>query len=56
MAESQIKKYNKILDDIKKAELFISSADDTIILDLSNPNSWLKYNELQYVNQMNGLF
>lgn len=56
LAESQIKKYNKILDDIKKAELFISSADDTIILDLSNPNSWLKYNELQYVNQMNGLF
>lgn len=56
LADSQLKKYNKILKDIEKAETFIASADDSIILDLSNPNSWINYNELLYVNQMNGLF
>lgn len=56
LAESQIIKYTKILDDIKKAENFILSAEDKTILDLSNPNSWIKYDELKYVNQMNGFF
>lgn len=56
LAESQIIKYTKILNDIKKAETFILSAEDKTILDLSNPNSWIKYDELKYVNQMNGLF
>ena len=56
LAESQIIKYTKILNDIKKAETFILSAEDKTILDLSNPNSWIKYDELKYVNQMNGFF
>ena len=56
LAESQIIKYTKILDDIKKAENFILSAEDKTILDLSNPNSWIKYDQLKYVNQMNGFF
>ena len=45
-----------IFNAYKKAENFILSAEDKTILDLSNPNSWIKYDELKYVNQMNGFF
>ena len=38
LAESQIIKYTKILDDIKKAENFILSAEDKTILDYRLPN------------------
>ena len=45
-----------LLESITKAELFILNASADIEKDITNPQSWLKYDELKYVEQMNGLF
>jgi hypothetical protein len=56
LVESQIFKYQKLLDDILKAETFISSINEAIMSELTDPTSWIKYQPLKYVNQMNGMF
>ena len=52
----EIKRYEKLLEDVKIAESFINSANKETINNLSNPNRWLDYDELKYVNKMNGLY
>ena len=56
LIDEQIDKYNNLLESITKAELFILNASKEIEKDITNPQSWLKYDELKYVEQMNGLF
>lgn len=56
LAEKEIAKYTKILDEINKAERFILSASDEVLFNLTIPTSWNNYKELQYINKMNGLF
>ena len=56
LAEKEIEKYTKLLEKIKEAKLFIESADDKEIFNLTNPLNWKFFSKLQYVNEMNGLF
>lgn len=56
LIDDQINTYNKLLDLITRAELFVMNAKGEVVKDIVNPQSWSKYNELKYVEQMNGLF
>lgn len=56
LIDTEINKYNELLSQIYKAEEFVTKAKGDLEKDLTNPGSWCKYNELKYVEQMNGLF
>lgn len=56
LIDDQINIYKKLLDSITDAELFIMNAKGQVVKDIANPQAWYKYDELKYVEQMNGLF
>ena len=56
LAEKQIAHIDSILEKTREALSFLAMAPKEIIEELKYPQNWKKYKELDYVNEMNGLF
>ena len=54
--DNQLKKLNELLDEINVAEIFLESADKTILDDVTIPTNWINYPKLNYVYKMNSFF
>ena len=55
-AEEQIIRLTAIREKTETALEFIRKASLEILLDLKHPQNWKNYSELDYINDMNGLF
>ena len=56
MADNQIKKLEELLEKTKVAVRFYTSATPKVKEELSNPQNWKNYIEMNYVNEISAIY